>query len=231
MPAEAKMPASGTRSRAASKRVTLPPVPAATKRAPEASEAADSVSVQLTKLLAATEEQASLRSKENYDQVDRRCTEMQEQHAKSLRDLQNTVEKVQKAVKQLSEQREVQHSGKSGSAGMQALEHKVSQLSEREDAARAEAQERVFRLQASVAGLVTRIAATETVAARFDALEGRVASIERQMGRSSLRREKEKAERLSSISVDLSGKSQTRPVDRYRSSRDPKVAWPRNADD
>ena len=207
------MPVSGTRSRA-SKRVTLPSPPAATKRPPDASEAADSVSKQLTKLLAATEEQASLRSKENYDQVDRRCTEMQEQHAKSLRDLQNTVEKVQKAVKQLSEQREVQHSGKSGSIGMQALEQKVSRLSEREETARAEAQERVFRLQSSVAGLVTRFAAAERVVQRFDALDDRVASIEREMGRNSLRREKERSERLrSSISVDLSESKDARPAD------------------
>jgi predicted nucleic acid-binding Zn-ribbon protein len=169
------------------------------------------VSVQLTKLLAATEEQASLRSKENYDQVDRRCTEMEEKHLKSHRDLENAIDKVQKAVKQLSEQREVQHSGKSGSAGMQALEHKVSRLSEREDTARAEAsasQERVFRLQASMAGLVTRIAATERVVQRFDALEGRVSSIEREMKREA-RLRKERAEKAS-ITVDLSGQSKPR---------------------
>ena len=179
-----KMTAAGTRSRS-TKRVSLP---AETK---DASETSDAISIQLKKLLEATEAAASVRTEKICAQMDRRCEAMESLHTKAQQALQIEVEKLQKEVKKMSEQHIGTENGESDSAQMQKMEDKIARLSETESKGRAAHEERAFRLQASVAGLVTRMATVEQVTTRLDALERRVARIERGMQANELRKSKE----------------------------------------
>ena len=146
-----KMTATGTRSRS-TKRVSLP------EETKDASETSDAISIQLKKLLEATEAAASVRTEKICAQMDRRCEAMESLHTKAQRALQIEVEKLQKEVKKMSEQHIGTENGESDSAQMQKMEDKIARLSERESNGRAAHEERAFRLQASVAGLVTRVA-------------------------------------------------------------------------
>ena len=168
------MTACGTRSRSA-KRVTLP---AETRCATETN---DAVSIQLKKLLEVAEQAAATRAESTFAKLDRRCAAMEESYESSQRAIQLEVQKLQTEVKRIGEQRMV--TGKDGtskadSGQLQVLENAVGRLTETESKGRAAQEERAFRLQASVAGLVTRIATVEQVLARFEGLERRVEQIE-----------------------------------------------------
>lgn len=217
------MPVSGTRSRSV-KRVTLPPEAPAAKEKQKVPEAADSITIQLTQLLTAREEQAAARANESYDKMDRRCAAMEEVHAKSQQDLQMEVRQLQKAVKQLGECRTEHRSGKSSSTDTHALMQEVSRLSETEAKGRAEAQERLYRLQSSVTGLATRIVAAEQVVHRLDALERIVGTIQSEIRHgTTMRKERARKE----ITVDL-GKEKARrpPASTEPSLRDILKNWP-----
>ena len=208
------MHSAATRSRA--KKVTIDP--AATKEASgEQSNAIDPIATQVKRLLEVTETAAAARAAQSSAEMDKRCSQVEESHRAAMGTMQEQLEQLRREVKRLGDNGmatvDYRSTHAADSAAMQKVQKQLDTLSAQEAAAhsaRAAMEERVFRMQNTVAGLTVATEASRRVVARVDQLEHRVAAIERRMKRECLRNEEKSSKPPSAISVEVEQR-QARP--------------------